>query len=57
MKIRLPKGTHCVDVSKISAAPNKEEEILVNPTGKFKITGVYYNEAANRLEVEAIYER
>ncbi len=57
MKIKLPKGTHCVDVSKISAAPNKEEEILVNPTGKFKITGVYYNEAASRLEVEAIYER
>ena len=57
MKIRLPKGTHCVDVSKISSAPNKEEEILLNPTGKFKITGVYYNEAAGRLEVEAIYER
>ena len=57
MKIRLPKGTHCVDVSKISSAPNKEEEILVNHTGKYRITGVYYNEAASRLEVEAIYER
>lgn len=57
MKIKLPKGTHCVDVSKISTAPDKEDEILVNPIGKFKITSVYYNEAKGRLEVEAIYEQ
>ena len=41
----------------ISTAPNKEDEILVNPTGKFTITGVYYSEASGVLEAEAIYER
>ena len=57
LKIKLPKGTHCVDVSKISSSPNKEEEILLNPTGKFSINGVYYNETSGMLEVEAIYEQ
>ena len=57
MKIMLPKGTHCVDVSKISTSPNQEEEIILNPTGKFKIERVYYNQIGKQLEVEAVYER
>ena len=52
---KLPKGTHCADVSKISAAPNKEDEILVNSTGKFDINRVYYNNDSNQLIAEATY--
>ena len=54
LKIRLPKGCHCLDVSAVSTAPTPEEEILLPQGGRFKI--LQYIEAENRIVVEAIYE-
>lgn len=56
MKITVPKGTHCIDVSRISAAPQPEDEILLNAAGKFSVKSVYYDQNASQLVVEAIYE-
>lgn len=54
LKIRLPRGSHCLDVSTISAAPNSEEEILLPAGGCFKI--VNYIQGNNKIEVEVVYE-
>ena len=56
-KILLPAGTNCVDVSKISTAPDPEEEILVNATGKLSYKSLYYNEKTKQLEGYAVYEK
>ena len=57
IKILLPKWTHCIDVSKISTAPNQEDEILVGATGKYSIMRVYYNKGSEQLIAEAVYDR
>lgn len=57
MKIIIPKGTNCLDVSRVSTAPNAEDEILLPPTGQFLVKSVHYNETMKRLEVEATYDQ
>ena len=56
-KILLHAGTNCVDVSKISAAPNPEEEILVNATGKLFYKSLYYDWEEKQLVGYAVYEK
>lgn len=55
IKVLLPKGTHCVDVSKISTASKPEDEILVDGGGKYLFSDIYYNEKTQQLEVTARY--
>lgn len=57
MIIRLKKGTHCVDVSRISSAPNPEKEILLGSSGKYSTQRVYYDEASKQLAAEVVYDR
>ena len=54
-EINIPEGTHCLDVSKISTAPQKEEEILFGNSGKFVYNDVYYDNNSNRLIVRGEY--
>ena len=53
----LRQGTPCLDVSKISAAPSKEDEILLDATGKYDIKRVYYDKNSEQLIAEVVYER
>ena len=55
LEINIPEGTHCLDVSKISTAPQKEEEILFGNSGKFVYNDVYYDNNSNRLIVKGEY--
>ena len=55
--ITLRQGTPCLDVSKISAAPSKEDEILLDATGKYDIKRVYYDKNGEQLIAEVVYER
>ena len=57
MKIILPQRTRCIDVSKISTAPDQEDEILLGATGKYSIIRIYYNGDREQLIAEAVYER
>lgn len=54
-EITIPRGTHCIDVSRISTAPKKEDEILLSNTGKMVYNKVYYDSNSNRLIVRCEY--
>ena len=54
-KINIPAGTPCLDISKISTAPQKEEEILFGNSGKFVYNDIYYDNNSNRLIARGEY--
>ena len=54
-EINIPQGTVCLDVSRISTAPKKEEEILFGNSGNFVYNDVYYDNKSNRLIVRGEY--
>ena len=56
MKIQLPKGCHCLDVSAVSSAPSPEEEILLPANGHFRITRYSIDKTFGIMEAEAVYE-
>lgn len=54
-KITVPKGKHALDVSSISHKPD-EQEVLLPPTGKFRVDKVYYEKDDDGFIIRQIVE-
>ena len=54
-KITVPKGKHALDVSAVSHNPD-EQEVLLPPTGKYRIDKVYYEKDDDGFIIRQIVE-